>query len=263
MWADPSAAKFQYTFFDAFGQNDTIPNVPITPFPTLFTAPAYRPANNTIELTVANFFYNDPKTNIQTPLDVYVGNLGPLRHRLYQATATPHGPLTSVSPFVQSVALAETSPSEVHHVGNVPPVNPAAPLGSRYQPPGPLHTIVVVEMPAIEDMIKALEEDSTPTANGDSNKPRGSPNGDNTSAKPDAPSIAGRSLPLLFIRPSDGVGYHSGRAIACENVFQTMDLAGMGGTNPGAGSIDTGWLAAAQAAAAAEGGLHGWTLRVI
>lgn len=159
--------------------------------------------------------------------------------------------------------MAETAPNVVHHVGNVPPVNPGAPLSSRYQPPGPIHTIVVVEMPAIEDMIKALEEDIPPTTNGDSSsKSRASPNGDGA-PKPDGQSIAGRSLPLLFIRPSDGVGYHSGRAIACENVFQTMDLAGMSGANPGTGSIDTGWLAAAQAAAAAEGGLHGWTLRVI
>lgn len=256
----PHPAKFQYTFFDAFGQNESIPTVPITPFPTLFTAPAYRPANNTIELTVANFFYNDPKTNIQTPLEVFVGSLGPLQHRLYQAT--PHGPLTSVSPFVQSASLAELAPNEVHHVGNVPPLNPGTPLGSRYQPPGPIHTIVVVEMPRIEDMIKALEEDATSAANSDSaHPPRASPNVE--PAKPDANSIAGRSLPLLFVRPSDGVGYHSGRAIACENVFQTMDLAGMGGANTGAGSIDTGWLAAAQAAAAAEGGLHGWTLRVV
>jgi len=260
-WTIVGISKFQYTFFDAFSQNDTLPGVPITPFPTLFTAPAYRPANNTIELTVANFFFNDPKTNIQTPLDIYVGNLGPLRHRLYQAT--PHGPLTSISPFVQSVSMAETSPTEIHHVGNVPPVNPGAPLGSNYQPPGPLHTIVVVEMPPIEDMIKALEEGLNPPSNGDANKSGSSPNGDGAPSKPDAHSIAGRSLPLLFIRPSDGVGYHSGRAIACENVFQAMDLAGMGGANPGAGSIDTGWLAAAQAAAAAEGGLHGWTLRVI
>ncbi|TCD69940.1 hypothetical protein EIP91_005529 [Steccherinum ochraceum] len=260
-WTIVGISKFQYTFFDAFGQNDTVPTIPITPFPTLFTAPAYRPANNTIELTVANFFYAEPKTGIQTPLDVYVGNLGPLQHRLYQAT--PHGPLTSISSFVQSVSLAETAPNEVHHVGNVPPVNPVAPLGSRYQPPGPIHTIVVVEMPQIEDMIKALEEDPAPPDSDASDKSRGSPNGDSSPSKTDTQAIAGRSLPLLFIRPSDGVGYHSGRAIACENVFQTMDLAGMGSGNPGAGNIDTGWLAAAQAAAAAEGGLHGWTLRVI
>jgi recombining binding protein suppressor of hairless len=77
-------AKFQYTFFDAFGQNNRIPEAPITPFPTLFTAPLYRPQNNSLELTVANFFYHDSNTGGQLPLDVYLGNIGPLRSRVYQ-----------------------------------------------------------------------------------------------------------------------------------------------------------------------------------
>jgi recombining binding protein (suppressor of hairless) len=68
---------------------------------------------------------------------------------------------------------------------------------------------------------------------------------------------------LLFIRPSDGVGYHSGRTIACENVFQTMNLGSMAGSAPGGGNIDTNWLAAAHAVATADGSLHGWTLRVM
>ncbi|KAL4241768.1 Su(H) family protein [Abortiporus biennis] len=259
-WTIVGISKFQYTFFDAFGQNNDIPELPITPFPTLFTAPAYRPSNNTLELTVANFFYEDPKTRLQTPLEVYVGGLGPLRHRLYQAT--PPGPLTNVSPFVQHVKEAENQNS-------VYPPNAQPPLPTRYMPPGPVHTIVIVDMPAIGDVIKALEEDATTPSGDDSpGRSRTSQNGESSSGSQipkaaDAQSIAGRSLPLLFIRSLDGVGYHSGRAVACENVFQSMDLAGMGGTNPTTGSIDTGWLAAAQAAATVEGGLHGWTLRVI
>lgn len=144
----------------------------------------------------------------------------------------------------------------------------------QYIPTGPLHTIVVVEMPPLADVIKALEEDSLPpndgTRSGHHSPHEASGSGSqqpiNGAGPPPPPpqSIAGRTLPLLFIRASDGVGYHSGRTIACENVFQAMDLS-MGGNpaNPQAGSIDTGWLAAAQAAAAADGGLHGWTLRVM
>lgn len=122
-------------------------------------------------------------------------------------------------------------------------------------------------MPPLADVIKALEEDALPP-NGDpasnhNNDPPGGQThqGRNGSGAP-PPSIAGRSLPLLFIRASDGVGYHSGRTIACENVFQSMDLGLNGGPNAAA-HIDSGWLAAAQAAAAADGGLHGWTLRVM
>lgn len=255
-------AKFQYTFFDAFGQSNNIPDVPITPFPTLFTAPVYRPANNTVELTVSNFFYDDPKTNSQIPLDVYLGNIGPLRQRVYQAS--PPGPLTNISPFVQSLtggAPVDGSSSE-HHVSS----NGVAP--PQYIPTGPLHTIVVVEMPPLADVIKALEEDVTPV-NGDSSSRPHSPREESASGNQPQngagpPSIAGRTLPLLFIRASDGVGYHSGRTIACENVFQSMDLGSIAGSPSNAqASIDTGWLAAAQAAATVDGGLHGWTLRVM
>jgi recombining binding protein (suppressor of hairless) len=243
--------------------------MPITPFPTLFTAPVYRPANNTVELTVSNFFYEDPKNGTQTPLDVYLGNLGPLRHRVYQAT--PPGPLTNISPFVQSLTgpqPIEGGPSE-SMTGS--PGSPVA--GPRYMPTGPLHTIVIVEMPPLADVIKALEEDALPPNNDASGSSHHSPGPSDGSHPHDArngtgvppPSIAGRSLPLLFIRATDGVGYHSGRTIACENVFQSMDLGSMASnpSNPAGGSIDTGWLAAAQAAAAADGGLHGWTLRVM
>lgn len=141
-------------------------------------------------------------------------------------------------------------------------------------PSGPLHTIVVVEMPPLAEVIKALEDDANAShENVSQNGQHGPGSGQHSPLEPSAnqhslggegppPSIAGRSLPLLFIRASDGVGYHSGRTIACENVFQSMDLGAMGsGQQPA--SIDTGWLAAAQAAAAADGGLHGWTLRVM
>src|SRR5260221_14104861 len=91
------AAKFQYTFFDALGPSNTIPELPVTPFPTLFTAPVYRPANNSLELTVSIFFYENPKTRTQTPLDVYLGSIGPLRTGIYQTP--PPVPLTNASPL--------------------------------------------------------------------------------------------------------------------------------------------------------------------
>jgi recombining binding protein (suppressor of hairless) len=240
--------------------------VPITPFPTLFTAPVYRPTNNTVELTVSNFFYKDVKTKTEAPLDVYLGNLGPLPHRIYQAP--PPGPLTNISPF------AQTMPTPQGIDGSPTEGTPGSPTaGTRYITSGPLHTIVIVEMPALADVIKALEQDALPSGVDGSgsipHSPRptdGTPTHDPRSGSgPPQLSIAGRSLPLLFIRPSDGVGYHSGRTIACENVFQTISLGTMTGNPPGGGSIDTNWLAAAQAAAAAaaDGSLQGWTLRVM
>ncbi|TFK30759.1 transcription factor [Coprinopsis marcescibilis] len=242
-WTIVGISKFQYTFFDAFGQNNKIPEQPVTPFPTLFTAPVYRGTNNTIELTVSNFFCLHPKTRIQTPLDVYLGNLGPLPTRVYQTTQP--GPLTSVATFMPSSSV------------EVVPGDP----NNRYMPSGPLHTIVIVEMPPIADVIKALEDDALPSANDVSgSKPQGEEGQDPAAPQPPPlpPSIAGRSLPLLFIRSHDGVGYHSGRTIACDPIYHSLDLATMPN---GPNGVDPNWLAAAQAAA--EGNIPGWTLRVM
>ncbi|KAF9523603.1 hypothetical protein CPB83DRAFT_775195 [Crepidotus variabilis] len=256
-WTIVGISKFQYTFFDAFGQNSSIPESPITPFPTLFTAPVYRPAQNIIELTVSNFFYEHPATKAQTPLDVYLGNLGPLRLRVYQAT--PPGPLTTVNPFIGAAPGGQVMGAPA------PPGTPDPNAAARFMP-SPLHTIVIVEMPAVPDILKALEDDnSTPPPVGDGKAPSpGSSSGD-AQARPPAPPPIGRSLPLLFIRSSDGIGYHSGRTIACENVFHSMELNNMAAAQQNgaaAATIDTNWIAAAQAAAA-EGGMHGWTLRVL
>ena len=274
----PFPAKFQYTFFDAFGQNNSIPELPITPFPTLFTAPTYRPANNTLELTVSNFFYEDPKTRTQQPLTVYLGNIGPLRARCFPPHAP--GPLTNIS---YGGGIPGPSSELTPNDGTVPGVPSNVPTG-RYPP---LHTLVTVEMPSLTEVLKALQEDVMPpnalTADGAATGPHTAPSGasaaagdqvdgvtsgvsQTTSSSPQS-AITGRSLPILFIRASDGVGYHSGRTIACENVFQSMDLSGMAPghvlTPPGGPTADPGWLAAAQAAASADGGLHGWTLRVL
>ncbi|TFK57048.1 hypothetical protein OE88DRAFT_1730471 [Heliocybe sulcata] len=256
-WTIVGISKFQYTFFDAFGQNSNIPEMPITPFPTLFTAPTYRPPNNTLDLTVSNFFYEHPKTRTQTPLDVYLGNLGPLRQRVYQAA--PPGPLTAISPFVHTLTppMSSMDGSGSSESMMIPP--------PRYVPSGPLHTIVVVEMPPLQDIIKTLEEETAPANKDDSTR-----SGDSSSAaSPDrqgsiSAQISGRSLPLLFIRSYDGVGYHSGRTVTVENIFHSMDIANLGGgANGNNGSMDSSWLAAAQAAAAVDGSMHGWTLRVL
>ncbi|KAL4069699.1 hypothetical protein V8B97DRAFT_1968790 [Scleroderma yunnanense] len=274
-WTIVGISKFQYTFFDAFGQNNSIPEMPITPFPTLFTTPVYRPANNTLEMAVSHFFYDDPKTNTQQPLAVYLGNIGPLRARFFPAGSP--GPLTNVASFGSSVPghsldLPTTSETGIATPGTsavgVPP--------ARYVTQPPLHTIVTVDMPSLLDIIKALQEDVPPNVlsqdgAGSSSGADGTDgtvsNGSQVPSNAPPPTMAGRSLPLLFIRSYDGVGYHSGRTVTCENVFQSMDLGAMAPGHvlppPGGTTPDPNWLAAAQAAASAEGGLHGWTLRIM
>jgi recombining binding protein (suppressor of hairless) len=202
---------------------------------------------------VSNFFYEDPKTGFTSPLDVYLGNLGPLTSRIFHTA--PQGVLTAASQYAP--ASLPFSP------GNVP----FAEFIGRINASG-VHTIVSVSIPPMADILKAMEEDALPP-DGDESGSRIAENGQarvgqNGSQVPPS-SIAGRTLPLLFIRAHDGVGYHSGRTVACENMYQTVDLGSLGGnpSNPAGASIDSGWLAAAQAAAAAERGLHGWTLKIM
>lgn len=307
-----------------------MPNIPITPFPTLFTAPAYRPAPHTIELTVSNFFYQHPESNSHTPLEVWLGGLGPLRQRIFQAT--PPGPLTSVSPYAvpsggpisgEAVSLAEAGTSNSHHSGDTPQTIVAPP---RFVPSGPLHTIIIVDLPPMSEIVKSLRDSvmsltagaaeaarmiapasrsppleqvhdgrrSEDTRNGSSSDHRsdaGPSSGQHASVNADprssshaaltgmedvqAPgsehggagaggggSLSGQSLPLLFIRGSDGMGYHSGRSIACDHTFHP-EMGSMrspvdgNGRSPAEGS----WLPSP--VQGSEGAMQGWSLRVI
>ncbi|KZV75477.1 hypothetical protein PENSPDRAFT_571345 [Peniophora sp. CONT] len=238
-WTIVGISKFQYTFFDAFGPSNNVPDMSITPFPTLFTSPVYRPPTNSLELTVSNFFYDDPTTQQRLPLDIYLGGIGPLRARVYEAA--PPGPLTSISPFV---------PSE----GG----NEAGVVSNRFLH-SPLHTIVVVELPTLAEVVAALAESPAPDADDPPKEGEASAPAPVVNGNPQPSDVAGRTLPLLFIRSSDGVGYHSGRTITVENVFQGIDLmAGAPGNENGE------WLGAdGQMHAAGTLGSYAWSLRVL
>ena len=253
--ADACAAKFQYTFFDAFGMNNNVPELPITPFPTLFNTPIYRSQTNTLEMMAANFFYTDPKTKGQVPLDVYIGNIGPLRLRIYN-----HSPLAldgrfdPSMPFIPVPAMPN-QPTVPVIAANVPIREDKYADVMLSLPPRHLHMMIVVELPPIADILKALREDALPP-NADGDKSQDGHGRGNLMR-----DIAGRSLPLLFIRSLDGVGYHSGRVIAADNVLHQMDLSDPVRANGEGGE----WLAAAQAAArlSEDSNLHGWNLKVL
>lgn len=114
----------------------------------MFTAPFYRRKNNTIEVTVTNFFYPDLMTGAPTPLDVYLGTLGPLRHYVYQASHP--GPLTNISPL-----LNETNGNVMDNAEPATAGSPSSPIAMRRL----LHSILIVEMHRLADVIKALEKD--------------------------------------------------------------------------------------------------------
>ncbi|EIW64316.1 uncharacterized protein TRAVEDRAFT_68154 [Trametes versicolor FP-101664 SS1] len=256
-WTIVGISKFQYTFFDAFGLNNNVPELPITPFPTLFNTPVYRSQSNTLEMTAANFFYEHPKTRHQVPLDVYIGNIGPLRLRLYNHAATnqdnPFNPRQTFLPVPNNPdkpddLMVAMNTEEDRRYNSL-----AAALNRN------IHALIVVEMPPVADIIKALREDAVPppgeaAADSSQSDPSGQRTGDLVR------DIAGRSLPLLFIRSYDGVGYHSGRVVAADNVLHAMDLS-----NPVRPTGEHGdWLAAAQAAARlSDETMHGWNLKVL
>ncbi|KAI0361304.1 hypothetical protein OH77DRAFT_1391043 [Trametes cingulata] len=259
-WTIVGISKFQYTFFDAFGLNNNVPEMPITPFPTLFNTPAYRSQSNTLEMTAANFFYEDPKTRHQTPLDVYIGNIGPLRLRLYNNTpATMDGQFNPSQAFIP-VPHLPGQPQVPVFADNLEDRRGMQPSVMAI-PNRNMHCLIVVELPPVADILKALREDALPAngsaSAGDSSQSDASGNRTSDLMR----DIAGRSLPLLFIRSYDGVGYHSGRVIAADNVLHAMDLSNP--VRPGGEGGD--WLAAAQAAArlSEDTSMHGWNLKVL
>jgi recombining binding protein suppressor of hairless len=183
------------------------------------------------------------------PLDVYLGSIGPLRLRAYQTS--PPGPLTTVSPHVQSLPALPAGPSGGTQSDHPIP-SPLHPTERRYVGEY-LHTVVVVELPSMSEIVDSLQDEQIEQSS-QSHSPTQKPSR--------RPPVTSRTLPLLFIRSSDGVGYHSGRTVTCEHAFQGVDLTSIGTRPP---NVDPGWLAAAQAAAAGVNGgnLHGWTLRVM
>lgn len=207
--ADSPAAKFQYTFFDAFGHSEP-PEMPITPFPTLFTAPIMREdlkdgnPEHRLSLTVANFFFQHPQTREQTPLNVYLGNIGPLQHEVYPLGSP--GPMTSVEPFGS------------HSISREEPMGNAL-SGPHYLGAPPIHTQVNVTLPSIPEILQALQDDLEPSARDGAVRQ----NGSGSSSGVNLTALSGRSLPLLFIRAVDGVGYHSGRAIAVESLLPMLE----------------------------------------
>lgn len=109
----------------------------------------------------------------------------------------------------------------------------------------PIHTSLTVDLPSVADIVQALQDDIEPPREGSTRQ-----NG--ADGKINVVALNGRSLPLLFIRTFDGVGYHSGRAIAIENVFHALEEMNGG---------PSGWP---QVAEGMQGMLNSqWHLRVI
>lgn len=188
--------------------------------------------------------------------------------------ATGGGPIVG-----EASNVAEAGPSGPNPQSGDTPQTIVAP--PRFVPSGPLHTIIIVDLPLMEHIIKGLQDNMGLTADGADgghlrmsergrdgqvdNHHHHSEGGANVGPSPlsaglDAPEnggpLSGQALPLLFVRGSDGMGYHSGRSIACDHIYpEPVGLDGIRGSADGRKSAaDGSWLG---------GNTGGWTLRVI
>ncbi|CAE6521733.1 unnamed protein product [Rhizoctonia solani] len=325
-WTIVGISKFQYTFFDALGTFGSTPSRPITPFPTICTQPTYRPSTHTLELVVSNFTRDEPETGQTETLEIWLGNIGPLRQRIYrsnpgsgsaQTSAAPSvpyakaaaGALPSTSDQAAVISAAEKAVLDFVDKPGSSTTNTSGPSSTgvfrRSSVMSPSQTIVVVDMPPIPDIVRTMQENvmspghllaagllsqvaqqaqvsrrkDGESSDTNSGRERSDEAAERTAAiasalvaategaagtvpmvppealEPGVPPSAHmtRGLPLLFIRTSDGAGYHSGRSIACESVFSS----GASGE----------WVQAAQVVAGAATGSTGvdpcLTLRVI
>lgn len=248
-----------------------------------------------MDMTVSNYFYDNTKTGQATPLEVWIGQFGPLPQHAYPPTTT--GPLTNITSYPtnsENVHIAtQPSSSDVQQMGELSSSSPSAGefiadghISSSRYPLSSVHTHVVVTLPPVADIVKTLRSDlvySVHNGNtGDVVRSKAEGEATSMSSSSSAPAgqissqqmgsnspshadLRGISLPILFVRSVDGVGYHSGRNVTCENVFDTLDLNSTTNHSSNHNNVDNNatWLAAAQAAVQADSGMHGWTLRIL
>lgn len=173
-WTIVGISKFQYTFFDALGTFGKTPSRPITPFPTICTQPTYRPSTHTLELVVSNFSRDDPETGQSESLEIWLGNIGPLRQRIYRSNPASGSVQAAVPPSVPyAKAAAGALPSTTDQAAVISAAEKAVldfvdkPGGSSTSSTGvfrrssvmsPSQTIVVVDMPPIPDIVRTMQE---------------------------------------------------------------------------------------------------------
>jgi len=297
----------------------------------------YKPQTHTLELILQNYLYIDTRpesmTGVPLPLEVWLGSMGPLPARVYQnasllCTTGPIAPngMSPGGPSDPNVPHGSVAPGQPQHHDPTQPPGPGngyfipPPLGFNMPPSPMMQTMVVVEMPPVQQVLQLIEQITgaslsgygaemamaaagmamnggvvtaapvPPAANGSGNSKlvvmaepssststetngKGKGKGKDKEHKngsteptltamptqlamqnppptqlimhPHGVSTITRGVPILFVRPLDGIGYHSGREIACENVFAGVNPAPVAPTPPGVGSY------------------HGWTLRVL
>lgn len=271
-------AKFQYTFFDALGR-DKVPLLPITPFPTLSSSPIYRSSNNLMELTVSNFFYQGSQGGCLTPLEIWLGAIGPLPHRVLHTAEVEER--LKVPRFIGSMAgirdstrrSSETDCEDPGSATGVSAISGSEILATMMIPPslgssGSNHTAIVVELPELHAILKTIQDGVNTASNSsivqNDKEAVHTSRTDGNYANFGFPvaSISGRGLPLLFVRSLDGIGYHSGRSIVCENVFRSMEFSDPSDNTEHSTSRHARWFDVGETAPPVVGGMNGWMMHI-
>lgn len=149
-WTISGVTEHTYTFFEGrheVGDFSTVFRRPLTPMPILLDIPEYRAMENTITMTVTNFYYDDDNPVFRgKPLLLYLGAIGPLKFRSYRSTApavatnAPHDAGAAYLNSFPAIPIdgGEEVPPEARPYSSVPSTVP--------------HTIIVIHLPAPKEM---------------------------------------------------------------------------------------------------------------
>jgi hypothetical protein len=149
-WTISGVTEHTYTFFEGrheVGDFSTVFRRPLTPMPILLDIPEYRAMENTITMTVTNFYYDDDNPVFRgKPLLLYLGAIGPLKFRSYRSTApavttnTSHDAGAAYLNSFPAIPIdgGEEVPPEARPYSSVPSTVP--------------HTIIVIHLPAPKEM---------------------------------------------------------------------------------------------------------------
>lgn len=185
-----------------------------------------------LELSVAGF-YSTTTSGAKEPLQVWLGDMGPLRLISNDGPVTSNGPSGSKAPIVPLTTTTQDFVVTVTSLSNASSSN-----GSGPNLRDPLaQSFIAVELPPMPEILRALLDSvrgrrvvastngghltAEPLPNlGVHDEHSRRRNGDGVDDQQQGETdeelwMKDPALPLLFVRGSDGIGFHSGYALRC------------------------------------------------
>ncbi|KAK0532906.1 hypothetical protein OC842_003151 [Tilletia horrida] len=226
-WTMVGISQFEFSFFEAYGQptseDDT--TLPITPFPIITSMPLYDARSHTLTTTALNFYYypeEDLGQPMLVPMEVWLGSLGPLPCRSKPRSDRTGGEseIAVDLPSLEDILEITREQREVakRDAAAAAAVNAAATAAAAAAAAAAVSS---VGGEGEGDDAEGGGAGSQAQQRGGEEYPAEPSSAEEVAAQGHAPQY----LPLLFVRSSDGTGYHSGRHIACEELVSLMQSA--------------------------------------